>query len=175
MTPLTAEIIVRVGMSVILIGLALYDLKHCLVPNLVVMPLLFATIPLNATRLATGAVSVEQIGLISIAWAICLFLWAMRVFGGGDVKLAMVLIGLFPEIWLVNILVAVLVLGHLILLFNRDSRANLRRLDVIVTAALITQKLPTPDEIQAVALTRRSPVAYLISTAGLIYIWLTVS
>jgi Flp pilus assembly protein protease CpaA len=166
------ELVIRVGISVILIGLALYDLRRCLVPNLVVMPLLVVVIPLNTARFAAGTIALNQIGLIAVTWAVCLFLWAMRVFGGGDVKLAMALIGLFPEIWLINILMAVLVAGHFVILLNRDGWTGFRRLKAIVVDALVTRKLPAPSEIRAAALTQRSPVTYLISGAGLIYLWL---
>ena len=166
------ELAVRVGMSVILVGLAIYDLKRGLVPNLVVMPLLCIVIPLNVARLAAGMISTRQIGLLTAVWAIGFFLWVMRVWGGGDVKLAMALVGIFPQIWMVNILVAVLAAGHFMILLNRDGWASFRRLKVIIFDALIIGKLPTPAEIQAVALARRSPVAYLISAAGLIYLWL---
>jgi Flp pilus assembly protein protease CpaA len=166
------ELVIRVGISVILIGLALYDLKRCLVPNLVVMPLLVTVIPLNTARFAAGTIALGHIGLIALAWAVCLFLWAMRVFGGGDVKLAMALIGMFPEIRLVNILVGVLVIGHFAILLNRDGWTGFRQLKAIILDALVTRKLPTPAEIQAAALAQRSPVTYLISGAGLIYLWL---
>lgn len=170
--PLINELVIRVGISVILIGLALYDLKRCLVPNLVVMPLLAVVFPLNIARFAAGTIALHQIGLIAVAWGVCLFLWAMRVFGGGDVKLAMALIGLFPEIWLINILVVVLAVGHFVILLNRDGRTGFRRLKAIVVDALVARKLPTPAEIRAAALTGRTPVTYLISGAGLIYLWL---
>ena len=168
------ELAVRVGMSVILVGLAIYDLKRGLVPNLLVMPLLGVVIPLNAARFAAGMISAGQVELVAVAWTIGFFLWAMRILGGGDVKLAMALIGIFPQIRMVNVLVAVLAAGHFMILLNRDGWASFRRLKAIIFDALIMGKLPTPAEIRAVALARRSPVTYLISAAGLIYLWLPI-
>lgn len=163
---------VHIGISIVLVGLALYDLKRCRVPNLIIMPLLTAVIPLNITRIVAGEGG--SLGLIAVVWAVCLFLWAMRIFGAGDMKLVMVLIGIFPEIWMVNILVGVLMAGHFVILLSRDGWTSVRRLEAIVMEALVTKALPTPAEIRAVALARRSPVTYLISIAGLIYIWATV-
>lgn len=168
------EVVIRVGLSIVLVGVALYDLKRYRVPNLVVMPLLLAVIPFNVARALAGRVPVGQLGLIAMVWGVCLFLWSMRVFGGGDMKLVMVLVGLFPEIWLINILVGVLMAGHFVILLSRDGLATIHRLQVIVLDAVVAKKLPAPAEIRTAALARHSPVTYLISAAGLIYIWARV-
>lgn len=164
--------VLYVGLSILLVGVAVNDLQHCRVPNVISLPLLLVAVPLNASRWLAGALSLQQLGLVAVAWAVCLMLWRWRVFGGGDVKLAMALLGLLPTTQFVNTLVVVLALGHLAILLIRDGRANLRRVQAIVVSAAFTQTLPSPAEIRSAALARRSPVAYLISAAGVIYMGL---
>lgn len=168
---MSVEMFVRIGLSLILISLALYDLKWKRVPNVVVLPLLLATIPLAISRILVGAVSWGQIGLIGLAWVVCFVMQVTRMLGGGDAKLAMALVGIFPAPELVNLLLVVFLLGHLLALLSRDRWSRIQRLKGILLSVFIFQQLPTRDEIRAVALANPTPVTYLISLAGLIYMW----
>lgn len=167
-----SELLVRVGLCVILVGLAFYDLKRQRVPNVVVMPLMLAAFPLTALRLAAGAVSWSQVGLIALTWAICLFMQATRMLGGGDAKLAMALIGIFPARGMVYLLLVVFLMGHILILLSRDGWAGVQRVKAIAFNSLVTHQLPTPGEIRAAAQAQRNPVTYLVSLAGLVYLWM---
>jgi Flp pilus assembly protein protease CpaA len=167
-----SELVTRAGLSIILVGLAIYDLKHTVVPNVVVMPLMLAVIPLTLLRLITDAVSWSQVGLIALAWGVCIFMQATRMLGGGDAKLAMALIGIFPDQWMIYTLLAVFLIGHLVILLGRDRWAGIQRVRRIVLSTLVTRQLPTREEIRAAAQARWRPVTYFVSLAGLLYLWL---
>lgn len=165
------QFIIRIGLTLILFGLAIYDWRREQVPNAVVLPLLLATVALNGMRLMVGELTEGQGALLVLTWAGCLGLWWMRALGGGDAKLVMALIGLFPDGKLLTMLVGVLLVGHIIILLGRDGLLGLRRLG---TLALITLQgaFPTRAEIRAAYQLRRSPITFLISLAGLAYLWL---
>ena len=171
MDDMTLLLITRLGLSVILVALGTYDLFRARVPNLVVMPLLLAAIPLNVIRLAAGELTLGETGLIMTTWAICLFLWWVRAVGGGDMKLVMVLIGLFPTGQMLTKLVMVLLIGHVVILLGREGRRGLLRLGALAVNTL-QGAVPTRIEIRTVYQTRRTPITFLISLAGLVYLWL---
>lgn len=166
------NLLVRLGLSVVLIGLAFYDWKHQKVPNVVVMPLMLATLPLTALRLATGEVAMEQVTLIGVTWAIGFFMQATRMLGGGDAKLAMALVGLFPEWMMVYMLLVILMIGHVLILLSRDGWSGIQRVRGMVLSIVIAGQLPIQKEIWTALLARRRPVVHLLSLAGLLYLWL---
>lgn len=166
-----SEWLVRVALSVTLVGLAIYDLKRQRVPNAVVMPLLLVVFPLVGLRWAAGAMSLSQVGLMALTWSVCLFMQATRMLGGGDAKLAMALVGIFPEREMAYLLLVVFLVGHIIILLSRDGWAGVQRVKAMAFNTLVARQLPTPGEIRAVAQARRSPVTYLLSLAGLVYLW----
>lgn len=169
-----SDFVVRIGLSVILVGLALYDLKRQIVPNVVVMPLVLAVFPLTVLRLVIGAVSWSQVGLIALVWAVCVFMQATRMLGGGDAKLAMALVGIFPEQEMAYLLLVVFLVGHIIILLGRDGWKGIERVRAIAYNMLVTRQLPSHEEIRAAMLTRRQPITYLISLVGWVYLWFGV-
>jgi Flp pilus assembly protein protease CpaA len=168
---MTTMLVVRLGLSIVLVGLGVYDLWRARVPNLVVLPLLVTTIPLTAIRLTAGDMSLGQVGLIVTTWAVCLCLWSLHIFGGGDMKLVMALVGLFPALEFVLLLSGSVLIGLLVVLACQSGRAGLLRLRaLLVTAA--SGSLPTRSEIRAAYATRPSRVTFLISLAACGYLWL---
>lgn len=161
---------VRLALSAALIGLGLYDLWRARVPNLIVLPLLLATLPLNALRLWQGTLNGWDLALLAAAWLACLFLWVTRAFGGGDAKLMMALMGLFPNERMVLMLLLTLLAGLMLVLISNEGRAGLSRLGALfITAA--TGILPTRAEIQAAYLARGRRITWVIALAGLMYVW----
>lgn len=165
------QFVVRIGLTLILFGLAVYDWRRERVPNVVALPLLLAAIALNGMRLIVGELTEGQGALLVLTWAGCLGLWWMRALGGGDAKLVMALIGLFPEGKLLVMLVGVLLIGHVIILLGREGRRGLRRLGALALNSL-QGAVPTRSEIRAAYQSRRNPITFLISLAGLAYLWL---
>jgi prepilin peptidase CpaA len=163
-------IAMRLVLTVILVGLGFYDLWRARVPNLIVLPLLVVTLPLNAVRVWHGTLDGWDVALLAVGWLVCLLLWAMRAFGGGDVKLMMALLGLFPEARMVLTLLLGLLVGLLLVLISSEGRAGLRRLGALFFTA--AQGLwPTREEIQAAYLARGRRITWVIALAGLVYLW----
>ncbi len=174
MDDMTLSLITRLGLSVVLVALGICDLFRARVPNLVVMPFLLAAIPLNVIRLANGELAVGDMGLIITTSAVCWFLWWVHAFGGGDMKLVMVLIGLFPTGQMLTTLVMVLLIGQIGILLGRDGVQGLRQLGGLAFTTS-HRSLPTRAEIRTAYRTRRTPITFLISLAGLVYLWLMLA
>ncbi len=164
-------LIMRIGLSILLVGLASYDLYRAHVPNVVVMPLMVAVIPLVAVRLLTSEMIWGQVLLIIITWLICFGLWWMHTVGAGDAKLVMTLVGIFPDNRLLLAILLSLLLGSLATLIVRSGRAGLAQSGTILIASVVAHKLPTRAEIHAAYKNRGSPTLIWISLGGLFYLW----
>jgi Flp pilus assembly protein protease CpaA len=164
-------IVVRVGLSIVLIGLAIIDLYRARVPNLVILPLVLAVVPLTAMRLMMNELSWGHMALIVITWATCFCLWWMRAIGGGDAKLVMVLAGIFPDNRLLLAILLGLLVGSTATLVIRHGHTGLRRTNSILVTTLSRCVLPTRAEIRETYRTRSSPVVARISAGGLLYLW----
>jgi Flp pilus assembly protein protease CpaA len=112
----------------------------------------------------------QQETLIAATWGVCFALWSFRAFGGGDMKLAMALIGLFPNERMLITLLSVVLFGLIVVLLRRDGHVSLRRLWVLFFTAL-NGTLPTRHEVATAYKTRPSRVTFVISLAGVTYIW----
>lgn len=164
-------IVVRVGLSIVLIGLAVLDLYRARVPNLVVLPQLLAVVPLTAVRLMMNELNWGQMALIVITWVACLWLWWMRAIGGGDAKLVMGLTGIFPDNRLLLAILLGLLVGSTATLIVRHGYTGLRRTNTILVTTLSRFVLPTHEEVQEVYHRRSSPAVAWISAGGLFYLW----
>jgi hypothetical protein len=168
---MTSALIVRIGLSVVLVGLGLFDLWKGRVPNPVIVPLLLTSAALAGLRLWAGEIGLGQVGLMAGAWAACWLLWSLRVFGGGDMKLAMALIGLYPNDAMLLLLPTVSLVGLVAVWIAQEGEGGLRRLAALVVT--VASGVPiSRDEIQAAYTLRRSRVTFVLSLAGLLYIWL---
>lgn len=161
----------RLTLAAVLVGLGLYDLWRARVPNVIVLPLLIATVPLTAVRLWEGTLDVGGLALLAGAWLISWVLWVLRVFGGGDTKLMMALLGLFPNEQMALTLLLSLLAGLLLVLISSEGRAGLRRLGALFFTAA-HGLLPTREEIQAAYLARGRRITWVIALAGLAYLWI---
>lgn len=167
---LTADFAGRLALTALLLCLAGYDLWRGKVPNVVVLPLLLGATLSAIWRWWSGGLALSQLGLLAAAWAVGLGLWALRVFGGGDVKLALALVALFPTLDFALLLSAVLLAGLFGLLIWQQGLAGLRRLAALVFTSA-AGALPTPAEIHLAYATRAARVTWLISLAGVWGVW----
>lgn len=161
----------RIGLTILLVALAIYDLRSGRVPNWIVWPLMVAAILLTILRLAGESLSLNQIGLIVVVWIACFVAWQWRVFGGGDMKLVMALMALFPDVRMLLTILIGLLLGLIVALLWRDGMKGLRRQMAILFLAAQGQ-LPSQAEIAEAYASRSIRITFAISLGGLIYLWL---
>jgi Flp pilus assembly protein protease CpaA len=161
----------RIGLSILLIALAICDLRRGRVPNWIVWPLMVAAILLTILRLAGESLSLNQIGLIVVVWIACFVAWQWHVFGGGDMKLMIALMTLFPEIGMLLMILLSLLVGLIAALLWRDGMKGLRRQMAILFLAAQGQ-LPSQTEISEAYALRSIRITFALSLGGLIYLWL---
>ncbi len=158
-------------LSAALVLAALLDRRHGRVPNTLTFPILAASVLVLMVRAVRGELDRDALTMVMAAWGIGLTLWWLRVFGGGDVKLALGLVTLFPESRLVGLLLACLLVGLFATLVSQEGRRGLQRLRWLALSA-IQGSVPTREEIAAAYKSRGRRVTWLISLAGLLYLWL---
>lgn len=164
----------RAGLSAVLIGLAVWDRRAGLLPNRGTLPLTGLGLASLAAHWLQRTMSPSALAVVGGGWAVCLFVWWLRVLRGGDVKLIMSLLALFPEVRFVWILLAILLVGSLSAIVVKEGRTGLRRLGALFYTVFVGRTLPTRDEIEA---SYRQPggshrLGYLFSLAGLVCLWL---
>lgn len=165
------NIVVRVGLSIVLIGLAIIDLYGARVPNLVILPLLLAVVPLTAAHLVVNELGWGEAAIILTTWAVCLWFWRLRLVGGGDAKLVMALIGIFPDSRLLLAILLGLLVGSTATLIVQHGHTGLRRTNTILATMLSRCMLPMREEIREAYQRRSSPAVAWISAGGLLYLW----
>lgn len=174
MTEIQSEIfrwVVRLFLTGLLTGLAVYDWRHHRAPNWAVQPLFMAGAALLLARLVRGQLGPEALAVAGSTWAVCLVLWWLRAFGGGDMKLVMALIALAPEARLIYLLLAAALGGLLLNLAFGEGRVGLRRFAALLVTAS-QGALPTRAEIATAYQTRGRPITFAFSLAGIMYLWL---
>lgn len=165
------RLVIRLVMTVLLLGLAIFDIRTRRVPNLVVIPLLLVGVGVTLVRLWLGHVSPDSIWVLALTVVTCVILWRLHVFGGGDVKLIVALIALAPDMWLVYLLLGGTLAGLLLVLVVGDGRAGIRRLAALFVTA--TQGvLPDRAEISVAYHLRGRPITFAFCLAGVMYVWL---
>jgi prepilin peptidase CpaA len=169
--PRNAVTVIRLAASIELLALADYDLRHKRVPNCVVQPLLIAGAVVMALRLGLNAVGWGDLALVGMTWATCAVLWWLHAFGGGDMKLVMALVALFPDIQLIYLLLGAVLTGLLLVLLASEGRAGLRRLTMLLTMAS-QGVLPQRAEISAAYRSRGQPITFAVSLGAVVYLWL---
>ena len=165
---------VRLALSALLLALAFYDLRYKRLPNGIMQPAVLVAGLVLVTRLVAGGVGWMQLGIAAVTTTICLILWWFRAFGGGDMKLVVALIALFPDLGLAYILLVSVLLGALLALVTWDGRAGLRRL-VALLAAAGQGTWPDRAEIAAAYRSRARPITFAFSLGATLYLWLVWS
>jgi Flp pilus assembly protein protease CpaA len=113
--------------------------------------------------LAQGSASGQA---LVVTWLVALALARANVLGAGDAKLAMVLVGLFPDPRLAWLLLASAgVVSGLYLLVRHGPAAVL--LVWQATRDLLRLRLPAEEDLD-----RGQPMAVAVTLAGVVYVWL---
>ncbi len=149
-----------VGLSAYLLLAAAWDLRTMRVPNWLTLPALGGVL---AWRLVHLDVSFLPF------WAACLVSWYVHVLGGGDVKLLMVLFGLFPEVELVYaLLIGAAVILALLVLWRRARIRKLRMFLVSVGHRVLALDFFPPARALQV---QGEPFTFVIALVGIVYVW----
>ena len=162
---------IRLVMTALLLGLAVYDIRTRRVPNIVVVPLLLVGAGVTLSRLWQGQLSQENIWILSLAVVACGISWRLRAFGGGDVKLIVAMVALAPDMRLVYLLLGGTLGGLLLVLAVGDGRQGIRRLMALLANAG-HGVLPDRAEIMAAYQSRGRPITFAFCLASVAYLWL---
>jgi Flp pilus assembly protein protease CpaA len=165
-----ARLVIGVLLTILLLGLALYDQRNKRVPNKVVRPLLLGAWLVATTRFGMGQLGVSEAVLIVATWGLCITLAWLHVFGGGDMKLVMSLVAFFPDVRLIYLSLGAALAGLLLILGVTERRAGLMRLvALLMTASQGT--LPGRAEIAEAYRARGQPITFVFSLAAITYLW----
>lgn len=171
LSPAALPSTVRLVLSTLLLALTVYDLRHKRVPNAIMHPALLIAWAVLGVRAVLGQVGWGEAGIALGTGVVCLGLWWLRAFGGGDMKLVMALVALFPDARLVYLMLATVLVGLLVTLAVWDGRAGLRRLAALLATAS-QGALPGRAEIASAYQSRGRPLTFAFSLGALLYIWL---
>ena len=149
-----------IGLSAYLLLAAAWDLRTLQVPNWLTLPALGGVL---AWRLAHLDVSFLPF------WVACLASWYVHALGGGDVKVLMVLFGLFPEVELAyTFLIGAAVVLALLVLWRRAQTGKLRAFfGSAGHRAMTLNFFPSAKDLQE----RGKPFTFVIALVGIVYIW----
>ena len=120
---------------------------------------------LALTLVCIGPAFRQSLEVAAAVWIACFLMWCMNVLGGADVKVLMLLTGLFPDIRFVYALVPAWLLLSLAFLLVHHRRTS--HLAVALSGALLMRsRLPTVTE-----MTDRAPALPAIALAAIAYLW----
>jgi Flp pilus assembly protein protease CpaA len=165
----------RVSLSAMLVWIAVWNAKTGDIPNWGIVPFIFLGLVSLAVRLLQHTVPLSALWLVGIGWVVCLVVWRLRVFGGGDMRAIMGLLAFFPDLRFVWILLGVLFVGSWIVILKRQGVMNgLRRQWALFYTVFVGRTVPKPPEIAASC---REPggvhrYGYMLSLAGVLFLWL---
>lgn len=149
-----------ISLSAYLLLAAAWDLRTLQVPNWLTLP-------------ALGGVLIWRLVHMDVSflpfWAACLVSWYVNILGGGDVKLLMVLFGLFPEVELVyTFLIGAAVILAMLVLWRRARTRKLQTFFVSVGhRVLALDFFPSASALQA----QGEPFTFVIALVGIVYVW----
>lgn len=125
----------------------LSDLARRRVPNVLTLPLLAIALALAVARWTLGRWGSDDIVALAVAWAVCSTAWVLRLFGGGDAKLAMSLLGFFPTSGVALCILVSLMAGSLVYLACGPDRSGWSRLRRLALTMMSTRALPARTEV----------------------------
>jgi len=115
-----AQLALRIAATVWLVAVSAVDLLYQRIPNWLVMPIMFGGL---VWRIYHSAVQHSPgIFFTLVSWVIIFMLWRIHVFGGGDAKLLMGLLALFPDKRLLFLICVCVVLVAIPLILYRVVR-----------------------------------------------------
>ena len=162
------DAITRAGLSIVLAGVAVYDLRTKRVPLPVAWAFLLIGAGQTAYRWSSGAIPGQVVGLIAVTWVVLLLGYRFGI-GAGDAQLTMGLVALFPDVRLLSWIVGVWLVGHLFLLTLDHN--SWRRVFALAVTIYTSRQLPSHPEILATVKERGIPMTWMISLAALLYLW----
>lgn len=140
-------------------GAGMSDLVRRRVPNVLTLPVMAAAIVFAGARIADGAWGLAQVGALVVIWLVCLAAWLLRVVGGGDSKLAMGLLGLFPSYGAAMAVALGVLVGGCVYLVWGPHADGLQRLRASALRILARGAPPTRAEIDHAYRSRGTPAA----------------
>ncbi len=163
----------RLGLSAVLVGLAIWDWRAGVLPNRGTLSVVGLGVVSLAVHIFRRTLPLTALLWVASGWAVCLLVWWLRVVRGGDAKLIMGLLALFPEERFVWLLLGVLLAGAVAAIVLNDGWPGLRRLWALFYTVFVGRTLPTRDEIEA---SYQRPggshrLGYLLCLAGLVFLW----
>jgi Flp pilus assembly protein protease CpaA len=178
--------IIKLLITAWLLGIAWVDLRTQRIPNWLTLPIMFGV---GGYRLLQAlypalALAVESLGwslpgahlfppltapgLPWVAWAIFFVFWFLHVMGGGDAKLLMGLIVIYPTLdFVLALALLILLIGVPWLLVSRLATHSGSSWRALYVRLLTLRIFPTAEELA----TRGKPTAWLFCLPGVIYTW----
>ena len=155
----------RVVVTLWLAAISVWDRRQRRVPNWLVLPVM------GTAFLWQVYVSIVQrqttVLFAGIAWAVVFALWRGHVFGGGDAKLLMALLALFPTTEFLVLFSVVVCLLSIPLLIHKHVRVGGRPLLNARQRLAGGHLLPTAEELR----TEGRPHCWTFALPGVIYVW----
>lgn len=161
----------RFAVTGVLLALAVQDLRHKRLPNALMRPAVIAGWILLLARLVLGQVMGTQVAVTALTAIVCLGLWWLHAFGGGDMKLVMALVALFPDHRLIYVLLAAGLLGSLLALVIWEGQVGLQRLSALFVT-VSRGVWPGRSEVAAAYRRRGRPITFAFSMGAVVYVWL---
>jgi prepilin peptidase CpaA len=161
------------GLAVYLTVVAAWDLKARRIPNRLTLPALGAVLLWRIGRVWWAIADGRSVGpefAFLVPWAVLLLVvWPIRVMGGGDVKLLLILFGVFPTFeFLVLVLLVSGVIISSVLLWRYGRRRRVGQLCSWLVGRLFGGRLaPTQEELDTGI---GEPTAFLFAAAGMLMI-----
>lgn len=164
----------HLSLSAILALAAVWDWRTETVPNWVTLPLMAFGATALVLRWHAGTLPGDALWIVSVGWALCLWAFMTKSFQPGDVKLAVALLALFPDMRFVWILLVVLLAGSFLAISLMHGRAGWRRFGALLVRAATTGQMPSADENQAAvdAPGGSHHSGWMFSLAGVGFLWL---
>ncbi len=147
-----------------------FDLRQRKVPNALTLPLMALALALAGVRVALGRWGLAELGAIALVWAVCLAAWLLRLFGGGDAKLAMGLLGLVPMTGSALGVLLGLLAGGLIYLTVGPHPDGWDRFQRTIWVILARRAPPSRADVADAYRRRANPVAPWIGVGFCVYV-----
>lgn len=169
-------LVAECALAAVLVVAPVWDWFTETVPNWVALPLLAFGLVSFAWRWHAGTLPGDALWIAGGGWAVCLWAFFQESFCEGDVKLAMALLVLFPDMRFVLIVLCTTLAGSLLAIALLRGRAGWKRFWSLLVQTARTGRLPSPAENRAALAApggaHRS--AWMFSVAALIFLRLSL-
>ena len=156
----------RVIITAWLVALAVIDRRARRVPNVLVLPVMCGALLWQGYVAFSG--QANTVAFVLVCWIALFALWRAHIFGGGDAKLLMALLALFPTTQFLFLLSAVKLLVTVpVLLLKYARRDGRQALSGIRQRLASGHLLPEPGDLE----TQGRPHCWSYAMPGVIYLW----